>query len=202
MTTAIDGLEFDEALHKYSRNGMPVPGVTEVLESVGISDFTFVDPDTLEYAKQLGTAVHRVCEMYDNQTLDFNSIDPVVVPYLEGWKKFKADYDVEIIENELRVYDPTYCYAGTLDKIVKILSGTRVLLDIKSGEKTRAAQIQTSAYLRAFKYPTDGPGIMERWCIYLDNEGGFKRVIHRDYERDISVFLGALSVCVYKQNNK
>jgi hypothetical protein len=197
-----DGLEFDEELHKYSMSGRPVPGVTEVLESVGISDFSFVDADTLEYAKQLGTAVHSACEMHDNGTLDPESVDPVVFPYLLGWVRFENDYEAEVIENELRVYDPIFCYAGTLDRIIRIGKnddGIRILLDIKSGEKTRAAPPQTAAYLRASQYPTAG---MERWCIHLDEKGGYQRVIHRDYEKDISVFLGALSVYIYNHNNR
>jgi hypothetical protein len=211
-----DGLEFDEELHKYSMSGRPVPGVTEVLESVGITDFEFVAPEILEYAKQLGTAVHSACEMYDNGILEPESVDPVVAPYLEGWKKFKNDYGVEVIENELRVYDPIFCYAGTLDRIIRIGQnddGIRILLDIKSGEKTRAAPIQTSAYLRAYQIPCISENVknahemmplicMERWCIHLDKEGGYQRVIHRDYESNISVFLGALSVYVYNHNNK
>lgn len=196
-------LEFDEKLHKYSMNGRPVPGVTDVLESVGISDFSFVNKADLEYAKQRGTAVHSACEMHDNGTLEPESVDPVVSPYLEGWMKFKNDYDVEILENELRVYDPIYCYAGTLDKIAKIrvdfFGQKRVLIDIKSGGETRASPPQTAAYLRASQYPINE---MERWCIYLDEKGGYKRVIHKDYESNISVFLGALQVYVYNQNNK
>lgn len=209
-----EGLEFDETLHKYSMGSRPVPGVTDVLESVGITDFEFVNADVLEYAKQLGTAVHSACEMYDNGILEPDSVDLVVFPYLEGWLKFKSDYGIEgggVLENELIVYDPIYCYAGKLDKIAKI-GEKMVLLDIKSGEKTRAAPIQTSAYLRAHQdhslletventhrvMPPD----IERWCIYLDEEGGYQRVIHRDYEKDISIFLSALSVYVYKQNNR
>lgn len=79
-------LEFDSSSHTYRVGGVVVPSVTQILSP--LVDFSMVTPDVLAAKAAIGTAVHLACELYDMDDLIEYDLDPVLVPYFEGWKKF------------------------------------------------------------------------------------------------------------------
>src|SRR4051794_27239936 len=107
-------LAFDEALHEYRLDGRRLPSVTQVLAP--LVDFSMVRKDVLERAQALGTAVHRMTELHDNDDLDEESLSEELRPYLAGWKKFRAECQFEPVTVEHRMSHPVYRYAGTSDR--------------------------------------------------------------------------------------
>ena len=61
---------FDEVAHAYFLDGKQLPSVTQLLKFV--VSFDFVPPDVLEAKRQLGVAVHKACELLDEDDLDEN----------------------------------------------------------------------------------------------------------------------------------
>lgn len=196
-----DELVFDAESHTYRYNGVIVSGVTSVLESVGLSDFSMVPHDILEQAKAFGTEVHKLTEMFDRGEEIPQNTSELASLYLCHYIKFLSDFDVEIVEIEKRVFCKKYMYAGTLDRaaIFRKLSQSPIIFDVKTGEKSKAHQVQTSAYEYAYK--TDKRQKMERYTLYLSNDG-YKLSEAHTSRKDFDVFLAALSVHNYKKGAK
>lgn len=194
-------LIFDEDTHTYRYDGQLVPGVTSILECVGLSDFSMVPPDILEQAKAFGTEVHRATEKLDRNEDILTEISEISGLYLCHYIKFLNDLDVKIIDIEKRVFCEKFLYAGTLDRIAvfKKLSPHPVLFDIKTGQKSISHQVQTAAYEYAYK--TDKRQKMDRYTLYLSN-AGYKLSEAHTSRKDFDVFLAALSVHNYKKGAK
>lgn len=156
MITVAD-IRFAEEPHAYWDGDREVAGVTQVLAKT--VNWSRVPPDTLEYARTRGKAVHHATALDDLGQLDESSIDPVVEPYLMAWRRFTRENQPQWEVVEGMVYHPLYRYAGTLDR-----RGTfpgllrpkglpyrkRVLLDIKTGDEDHASyDLQLAAYVEA-----------------------------------------------------
>lgn len=140
-------LTFDEANHRYTWNGAPVPGVTSVLAP--LTDLGMVDRDLLQRASEFGKAVHLACELDDRKQLDIDNLDPALVPYLEAWRQFSSDLSVQWTGIEQRVYHSKLRYAGTLDR-KGLVNGRRAIVDIKTSTSLYASVgPQLAAYARA-----------------------------------------------------
>jgi hypothetical protein len=190
-------LTFDAESHTYRYAGAIIPSVTQILEAEGISDFSMVPSEALRIAQERGTAVHQATEYLDQDRLDWESVDPSLLGYLEAWERFKDDCEVTILEIETRVYSELG-YAGTLDRIVE-LGARKVLIDIKSGAPTRAAKIQTAAY--QFAHP-DRDRIDYRAAVQLSADGKYKlHPYHGDLIWDFSVFSAALTLYQFKRTS-
>lgn len=141
-------LTFDAAKHEYRDGGKVIPSVTQILQP--LSNFDFVDPDVLAAAQDFGTAVHLACELDDNGTLDESALDPELLPYLLGWRKFMTEHHCKWEATELKVYHHAMGYAGTLDR-VGLVDGDRSMVDIKSGTRLfPSTGPQTAAYAQAY----------------------------------------------------
>lgn len=168
-------LTFDEPSHRYAWNGVPVPGVTSVLAP--LSNFGMVDPDVLQAAIEFGHAVHKATELDDLGQLDVEDLDPSLVPYLQGWKKFSREWSVEWVGIEERVYHPKLRYAGTLDRRGLVTNPQtkatrRAVVDIKSSTSLYASVgPQLAAYARAVE-PDLGGGTL-RLALQLKGDGTY-----------------------------
>lgn len=190
----------DEATHTYTLNGVVVPGVTSILNE--LQDFSRVPPHILIPAQELGTAVHMACELYDRGTLDLASLDPMIEPYLEGYRKFLHDKRPEWFLIEERTYHAAHGYAGMLDR-GGTLDGELAILDLKT---TRALDLglagpQTAAYMEAVNHSmTNGTPYKTRYALQLDDGGGYhlKRCADR---ADLAVFLSCLNLTRWRHKH-
>lgn len=191
---SIDGLTFDEASHRYAYEGVPVPGVTSLLSP--LVDFSRVDPQVLAAKADLGRRVHAACQFWSEGDLDPDSVQDDVQPYLCGWQKFVEQTDARIVACEVRVYDPLYRYAGTLDVIADI-AAERFLLDIKTSiARPLAVGAQTAAYMRALR----DPSVTRRGAVRLRPDGTYRLDSLTDPD-DWSAFLAALTLHRYREKN-
>ncbi len=104
---------FEPKSHVYYYDGKPLPSVTTILKAEGFIDTSFYD----DYSRERGSLVHLATQLYDTEVLDEESIDPVIVPYLDAWKKFRKETGFIIEQIETPVFNPAYGYAGTPDRI-------------------------------------------------------------------------------------
>jgi len=188
-------LLFEEATHTYRFDGAVVPSVTQILAP--LNDLSFVDPQVLEYKRQLGTAVHKATELYDLGDLDEDSLAPVIRPYLDAWIRFRREKPFEILGMEQKVYHPLHRYAGTYDRMIS-MDGRRGPLDIKTGETLPGYGPQTAAYKAASEAET-GERLTGRWTIQLRDDGTYRLHTKADAD-DWPVFLSCLNL--YRFRNK
>jgi hypothetical protein len=177
--------------------GLRIPNVTTVLRAVGVSaDFQNVEPGTLEFRRQLGTAVHTDCHAYDDQDLAWATVDERVKRYVLAWGEFRDANQLTPTTRERLVYSRTFNYCGTLDGIFLLTDGSRVLIDIKTGDpEDAAAHLQTAAYEFAYREEHPEAPIAARWSVHLTPELKVPYRIHpyTDF-RDFGKFQACLTV--------
>jgi hypothetical protein len=191
----MDELVYDAKSHTYRVGGRLIPHITEIVPS----DYSHVPPRVLEKARQRGTAVHRATELYDQGLLNWSTLDPRLVGYLEAWVKARAEYEIEFefADIERRLYHPIDCYGGTGDRprawITPPGKHRRLAtIEIKSIAKMdENVALQTAGQQRCENYRARALGIPEtvdRWGIQLKRNGKYFPVPYTD-KRHERVFL-------------
>jgi len=137
----IEGGWFHEATHTYrDEAGVPVISSTQVFDCLGMSDFSRVEPETLEFKRVYGTALHRCMQFLVSKDLDWDSVDDRLIEPLCGIESFlkRVDFQMEGAE-EMRVHSLFGMrYGLTLDlKGTLMHHGVRrhAVLDLKTGTK-------------------------------------------------------------------
>lgn len=153
-----EDLQFDEEHHLFTYKGKSVPSTTQILKAVGLyPDYSFVDP----YYLTRGTYIHRAIELYEKGTLDEETLDPEIAPYLEQWKRVRPHFKIEIVGTEVKKVHPQLLYAGIID-------------DVITGHTN--------------------------YALYLTKDS-YKLEEVKDIRGAFNVFLSALNVLTWKQNN-
>jgi hypothetical protein len=110
-----EGLEFDEEKHLFTNNGEVLPSVTHILKQEGFCPtFEQIDP----YYLMRGSYVHKTTELWEAGTLDEDTLDDQLRPYLESYKSAKRDKGFEILSIEVKKWDNLYRFAGIIDRII------------------------------------------------------------------------------------
>ncbi len=177
-------LAFDAGTHTYTLGGRVLPSVTQVLSI--LDRFERVPPAMLDAAREFGTHVHMACDLDNRGVLDEASLDAALLPYLEGWRKFRRVSGAVILESELRVHHAGLAYAGTLDVLAHWKS-RHCIIDIKSGQVPRTVGPQTAAYAHALTIQRPA-----RYCVQLMPND--YRVHALTDPRDWSIFLSCLNL--------
>ena len=140
----------------------------------------------------------------DENDLDEASLAPEIVPYVDGYREFKAKTGFRPVLIETRVGHPMG-YAGTLDR-VGWLNDRLVQIDLKSGQLPKWAGLQTAGYETALKWMIEHmlipmPAFPEaRFALQLSKDGKYKLhpLTNRSDEAD---FYAALQVHQWKARN-
>lgn len=188
-------IEFNEQLHEYRVGGIVTPSVSQILKANGLME-NFRRSET---KLSNGTAIHRATELHDLGKLDERSLDPRLKKCLILWDNFKKEIGVSVIQGvELRV-NFGVMYAGTIDRVLKLRNGKRMILDLKSGNPQPWAALQTAGY--ALAYDVDGHKEYERCCAKLHWD--MDRIIYKPYtdQADFNTFMAMAAVYHYKKNN-
>lgn len=117
---------FDEENHIYRIDGLIVPSVTQMLEDNGLVDFSYVSKkhkQALENARWKGLCYHKATEYRDEGILREATVSTSLVPLLEAWEKFLADYRVEILAVEYQNVSYKHSFGFTIDRIIRIHDG-------------------------------------------------------------------------------
>lgn len=185
-------IEFDAATHRYKLDGKSVPSVTQTLGV--LQDFRFVDANVLKRAQDFGNAVHKMVQLWEEDDLDMATVDPALVPYLDGYLLWRSHFAPEIVKCEVVVGHKSYGYAGTLD-LLAVKGTRRVLVDVKSGT-SKTVGPQTAAYKAAYESMV-AERIHERRCLTLTATG--PKCMKLDDASDWSLFLSCLNVHNYRE---
>jgi hypothetical protein len=159
--------------------------VTEVLRLAGLTG----DIDRIpQYALRRGAAVHKACELDDLGSLDEESVDEVVRPYLDAWRQWNSDHCTTPMLIERQVASEANGYCGTLDRVM-LVREAEYLIDIKCGAVCHAWHpIQTVAYAIALGRPR-----INRACVHLNRDGEYKFNIHAKHDADAAIWFAALA---------
>ena len=167
-------LEFDQAEHAYTLGGVRIPSVTQVL-SFG-QDLSRIPRWTAER----GTAFHLATEYLDQDDLDWDSLDDLVRPHVEAYRKWKEYRRPHFSHTEHRVWGEIdgLKYAGTIDRVWLTRSDSDgidygCLIDLKSGAPRKEHGAQLVAYSVALA--REVPNLMiESWRgVYCLKDGTF-----------------------------
>ena len=190
-------LTFNTEKHEYLVEGIRLPSVTEILQEGGFIDLSAVRPDVLEAARNFGNAVHKMAELWDKGTLEMLTLDPQLLPYLEGLKKFEKDYELSFEPDEIEqhLFSKVWHFAGTPDRFKK---NRGLLIDFKSGTMQPATKLQTAGYDVLIEENLRIK-IKERLGVQL-LPGDYKVYPYKD-RTDKIVFLGAVNGYYFKQKH-
>lgn len=182
-------LLFDPIEHAYTLGGKRLPSVTQVLAPM--VDYSMVPHDTLERARRLGQAVHRMTELYDLDDLDMDDLADELKPYLTAWIKFRAETGFVPETIEKRLYHPALHYAGTPDRS-GLIKSRRAVIDIKKmATLGPVIGLQLAAYKEMFEKA--GTPIAERYALGLRADGTYRLTPYTD-PGDWPAFLALLTL--------
>jgi hypothetical protein len=107
-------IDFTEEGHCYmTKGGKNLPSVTGILLAEGFIDTQWFS----EYGRTRGSYVHLARHLDDIGELDESTIDPVIAPYLEAWRRFKRESGFVVDQSEVPLQNMLYGYAGRPDVI-------------------------------------------------------------------------------------
>jgi hypothetical protein len=174
-----------------------------------LNSYANVPPAVLAAAADLGTKVHRACELFDLDDLVVGSLDPLLVPYVAAWEKFKRETGFVVELNETRVWSRLYKYAGKLDRVgllCGIAGKPRALVEIKT---TADFMPSFGPQLAGYHHGLGEAGLMDkrtlaalrRWAVQLREDGSY-RIEQYFQPTDFGVFLSCLNLHHFMRTHK
>lgn len=143
-----------------------------------------------DFARERGTAVHLACQYHDEGVLDESTIDEVVRPYLDQYKRFLLESGAGVIAIERELVNEEWGYIGHFDRVLTV-NMVDYVVDIKTGGPQPWHAIQLAAY-RAGAGPQ-----LRRAGLYL-TPNNYKFIEHQDVS-DWHVFRAALVLFNWRQ---
>lgn len=197
---APDLFTFDEPTHVYRLGDRVLPSVTTIIKPVGI-DYSAIAPDVLERKRQLGSAVHKACELDDEDDLDDETLPELLAPYVAAWRRFKTETRALVLLNERRLYHPRLLYAGTIDRLITLL-GDLWVIDLKTAaDPAPSYGIQTAAYHELVEAHEPGRGEARRGTVHLRDDGTYKLHEYRN-PNDLAAFRALLTLHSWKESTR
>lgn len=196
-------LEFDPGSHVYRLGGAVVPSVTTIIRP--LQDFGAVPAGVLAQKAALGTAVHLACELDDAGELDDGETDPVVMGYVNGWRRFLRDTEARVLMCEQRLAHAGLRYAGTLDRVLvgaRGRHGLAMLVDLKTSvQMAPSFGVQLAGYqlLLESAHPELPP--LSREGLQLRADGTYHLQPYRN-PNDRPCFMGLLAVHHWKESSQ
>jgi CRISPR/Cas system-associated exonuclease Cas4 (RecB family) len=188
-------IKFNAGNHQYILNGKIIPSVTEIIRLGGLISYNANTNN--EWYMLRGKYLHQAIQLFLQDNLDRDALDPQLEPYLSGFEKFMSDTSMEIQGYEQPLYHSLYLYAGTPD-IWGRLNGSTVVIDVKTGSPAKWHVLQLAAYAELLK--ASGTAITSGAILYLSkNSYKLTPVSVGELQRGLSVFLSALTVSRWKE---
>lgn len=147
MSKKTSRVQFDEATHTYTLDGVELPSVTHIIRYLAVDKANNADPNMALIARERGSAVHEATVMYDYSGEIPDDFPAEYAPYLEAYVQFVRDYKPswELIEHQMG--NATLGFAGTLDRF-GVIDDKLCILDIKTSYKVDIPSL--SAQLTAY----------------------------------------------------
>lgn len=113
LLNEFNGVIFEPGAHVYTYNGQHWPSITQILKAEGFIDTTFYD----DWSRDRGSMVHLAIKYDLAGELDDENLDPEIIPYLTGFRKFMAESGFIVDKSETPGVNTTHKYSGTPDLI-------------------------------------------------------------------------------------
>ncbi|HQQ75732.1 MAG TPA: hypothetical protein PLB01_00120 [Thermoanaerobaculia bacterium] len=168
--------------HRYILNGRHIPGTTEPLVGLGLLDTRYFT----EFARERGRAIHAAIHYHLTGGVDWATVDPRFVKYVEAALRFIDDANFTPHGVEVVKASEHYGFGGTLDTY-GIGFGELILPDWKSGFLGEITGLQLAAYELLLGVEA------RRMAVQLRPDGTYKKT---DFTKrqDRPRFLGALDL--------
>jgi hypothetical protein len=186
-------LAFDEASHTFTRDGVVVPSVTQVIDACGLMR-TYNPSET--WARDRGTRVHAAMFELTQRSEDaaLACLDPDDVPYFTAAQWWMATMGVEVLGAEELVDGGSY--AGWRDLRVRMRGVSRpCVVDLKTGSLPWWTGLQLAGYARPLVETHD------RYAVRLSLNGEPRVVPYRD-QNDYLDFMACVRVVQLQARNR
>jgi hypothetical protein len=180
------GFKYSAEGHRYTFDGVAVPGITQVLSLSGFVDARWFNPT----ATERGTAVHSAALFLVEGTLDWASVDPEALPRLRQFEAFLNEHTPEMLFAEVPLYSTAWKFAGRFDFLFDFMGGPSIV-ELKTGKAGLAAKLQTAAQ-KVLIEEKWGFQNVKRFALELPAEGKYRIIPHADLS-DKNMFLNALA---------
>ena len=193
-------LTFNKERHEYRWQGDIVPSVTQILAEwrevrvygsayhVNVFDGTVIAKDIFSAAADFGSAVHQGAALILQGGLDWEALDPALVPVLRQFERFVLERKLQPVMVEGQLFSKLYWYAGTTDIIGKIdRDNSLLVIDIKTGGYSMAGP-QTAGYEQAYREETRYRGRMKRAALLLPKDGSDYKLVPLTRRDDFAFF--------------
>ena len=114
-------LDLEPIAHVYTVDGAAVRSATQILDDAALTvDYSEIPPHQLRKARNRGIHVDACCDLLDegDDVLDWSSVHPDAVGYVNAWRRFRADHDYRPHASQIPLYHPEQDYAGTLQSVL------------------------------------------------------------------------------------
>lgn len=189
----IPHVEFDPEKHIYRLDGVIIPSVSEIIAP--LYDHSGIPAKHLENARERGLAVDIACQFDDEGDLDEGSLDPETASYVEGWRKFRREWEFKplLIQKPMSHAIHGMAYGMTPDRIGhgKMAEG-EIVVDIKC---TAAVERPQRIQLAGYAAPFDGP----RFVVQLFPKNYKLHDFAKTAKRDDGMFVCCLSMNYWKR---
>ena len=141
----------------------------------------------------IGSMVHKFCEMWLKGEKFTEPSDPVVKACFDKFKKFWKKHKLKLVESEKILYSERG-YCGTLDLVAIDPQGNIWLIDIKTSKGIFINMVhQVHGYKLAYEEQT-GKKINKMYIVRLPKDNGNFEARHILYKKEhLKAFLGLLS---------
>ena len=141
----------------------------------------------------IGSMVHKFCEMWLKGEKFTEPSDPVVKACFDKFKKFWKKHKLKLVESEKILYSERG-YCGTLDLVAIDPKGNLWLVDIKTSKGIFINMVhQVHGYKLAYEEQT-GKKINKMYIVRLPKDNGDFEARHILYKKEhLKAFLGLLS---------
>lgn len=152
---------FEELSHTYILGDKVLVGVTEIMRKHHLSaDYSHIKKEVLEQAAEIGTAIHKEIEAYDNgESVVMNDL-------LNEYKKLGLKH----VASEYLVSDDEMVASGIDGVYEGSAENTAILVDYKTTSKvhTRALEWQLGIYSVLFVRQNPEIRVESCYCLHID----------------------------------
>lgn len=180
---------FDPETHTYYMDGVAVPSVTQVLP------YNFYG-NAKEETRLKGEYVHKAVEYYNLGELDEETLDPVLIPYLEAFKTAQASIVPGIWDIKSGSPQPVNALQLSAYKML-VTEGVT-----ETEERVKAPAFEVRLYHPVYRFAGTVDivtGLKNIGVIYLQDNGKFKTTDYtKEHRNNLQIFLSFLTVHKWK----
>lgn len=169
----MNDLRFFDKGHIYMMDGERLPSVSDLCRFISREVYGDAPPWAMEAAAERGTAVHKATEALDKTGAA--SIDSDWAGYLEAYRRFLTEHEVEWELIERPDWHEEHRYAGTLDRYGRV-DGIKTLVDIKTARKVQKPLYGASMNLYRMMLESRGRAVERLLILHLKKDGAYKLV--------------------------